>query len=191
MKIRPYEKRDFRYVQDICMATSKYAEEDTPTNRAVQCAMYCDYYLDFQSDYCYVAVDDNDIPVGYLLCVVDLDQYRDCMQEMYLPLVRKINSGEYFRFIAETKVCERYGRYGYTAHFYVNVLSDYRRNGLGTQLLQALEAQLKEMFVEGLYFIVGQKDAAAKAFCEKMGYEDIDYLTGAVVYGKKLFTEEE
>ncbi len=190
MKIRPYEKRDFRYVQDICVATSKYAENDNPTNRAVLCSMYCDYYLDFQSDYCYVAVDGNDIPVGYLLCVVDLDQYTDCMQELYLPLVRKLSGSDYYRFVAETKVCERYVRQGYTAHFHINILPDYQRCGLGTQLVQALESKLKEMFVEGLYIVAGQKNTAARAFCEKLGYEDIDYLVGAVVYGKKLFTED-
>lgn len=190
MNIRPYEKKDFRYVQDICIATSKYAEEDSPINRAVLCSMYCDYYLDFQPDYCYVAVDDNDVPIGYLLCVVDLDQYQECMQELYLPLVRKVSSGDYFRFVAETKVCERYVRQGYTAHILVNVLPEYRRQGLGAQLVEMLETKLKEMFVEGLYIVVGQKDNAARAFCEKLGYEDIDYLVGMVVYGKKLYTED-
>ncbi len=189
MTIRPYQKRDFRYVQDICIATSKYAEEDTPTNRAVLCAMYCDYYLDCQPDYCFVAVDDADIPVGYVLCVVDLDEYQERMQEQYLPLVRKISGGDYYRFVAETRVCERYVREGYTAHLHLNVLPDYRGQGLGTQLLYSLESKLKEMFVEGLYLISGQQKAA-QAFYEKQGYEEIDYLTGAVVYGKKLFTED-
>ena len=190
MTVRPYEKKDFRYVQDICVATSKYAEEDSPSNRAILCSMYCDYYLDRQSEYCFVAADDDEMPVGYALCVADLDDYRDSMQELYLPLVRKVSGGDYFRFVAETKVCDRYVRQGYTAHMYVSVLPDYRRQGLGTQLLQALEGKLQEMFVEGLYVIVGQKDTAARAFFEKNGYEDIDYLVGSVVYGKKLFTED-
>lgn len=190
MKVRPYSKKDFRYVQDICMATSKFADEDTPLNRATICTMYCDYYLDNQSDYCFVAVDDEDIPVGYVLCVVDLDEYQDRMQEEYLPLVRKVSSGEYFRFIAETKVAERYVREGYTAHIHVNVLEEYQRQGLGTELVKTLEEKLKGMFVEGAYLICGQKNAAARAFYEKMGYEDVDYLVGTVVYGKKFFTED-
>ncbi len=190
MKIRPYEKRDFRYVQDICMAFSPYAEEDTPVNRAAHCAMYCDYYLDFQPEYCFVAVDDEDIPVGYLLCVVDMDQYQDCMHEMYLPLVKKVSGGDYFRFLAETKVCERYVRQGYTAHIYLNVLSDYSPDEGCAQLLHAAESRLQEIFVEGLYVIVGQKDKAMRTFFEAQGYEDIDYLTGLVVYGKKLYSED-
>ena len=190
MKVRPYNKKDFRYIQDICMATSKYAEEDTPTNRAILCAMYCDYYLDNQSDYCFVAVDDNDIPIGYVISVVDLDEYEERMTEEYLPLVRKVSSGDYFRFIAETKVTQRYIREGYTAHFHVNVLEEYQRQGLGTQLVETLENKLRGMFVEGAYLICGQKNAAARAFYEKLGYEDIDYLVGSVVYGKKFYTED-
>lgn len=190
MTVRPYQTKDFRYVQDICMANSKYAEEDTPVNRAIMLSMYCNYYLDFQSDYCFVAVDDDDVPVGYVLCVVDLDQYQDCMQELYLPLVRKVSGSDYFRFIAETKVCERYVRQGYTAHLLVNVSEQYRESDLGEQLIAALESKLKQIFVEGLYIIVNQKDKQAREFYEKLGYEDIDYLTGVVVYGKKLFTED-
>ncbi len=191
MTVRPYEKRDFRYVQDICMQTSKYADNDTPINRAIMLPMYCDFYLDFQPECCFVAVDDDDVPVGYVLCVVDLDRYQECMEQLYLPLVRKVSGGDYFRFVAEIKVCERYVRQGYTAHFYVNVLPDSRRQGAGTQLVQALENKLKDMFVEGMYLITGQKDKETRAFYEQLGYEDIDYLSGSVVYGKKLFSEDE
>lgn len=190
MTVRPYQKKDFRYVQDICMATSRYADEVTPINRATLCAMYCDYYLDNQADYCFVAVDDSDIPVGYILCAVDRDNYEEMMQEMYLPLARKISSSDYFHWNAEIKVTERYVRQGYTAHIHVNVLEDYQRQGLGTQLVETVENKLHDMYVEGIYLITGQKNDVARAFYEKIGYEDIDYLTGMVVYGKKLFMED-
>lgn len=190
MTIRPYQKKDFRYVQDICMATSRFSEEDTPSNRALLCAMFCDYYLDNQSDYCFVAVNDNDEPVGYVLCVVDLDDYQEKMNELYLPLVRKVSSKDYYHFIAEAKVAERYIRYGYTSHLHIDILPEYQRQGLGTQLIQALENKLREMFVEGIYLICGQKNEGARAFYESCGYEDIDYLIGEVVYGKKFFTED-
>ena len=190
MKIRPYEKKDFRYVQDICMLTSKYSEEINPSNRAFLCAMYCDYYLDNQPDFCFVAVDEDDVPIGYVLCVVDLDDYAEQMQENYLPLVRKVSSGDYFHFLAESKVAERYVRHGYTAHLHINVLEEYRRQGLGTELIKTLEKKLAETFVEGVYLICGKNAKLARAFYEKNGYEDIDYLANAVVYGKKFFKED-
>ena len=190
MTVRPYQKKDFRYVQDICMATSKNAGEDTPTTRATQCAMFTDYYLDNQSDYCFVAVDDHDIPVGYILCSVDRDDYDEKMQELYLPLIRKVNSSDYFHWIAELKVTSRYVRHGYLAHMHINVLEEHQRQGIGSQLVETLENKLREMFVEGMYVICGQKADAERAFYEKMGYVDIDFLAGSVVYGKKFFTED-
>lgn len=190
MTIRPYQKKDFRFVEDICIAASKYADDDTPLNRAIWCSMYCDYYLDNQPELCFVAVDEEDVPVGYVLGAADMDDYRDRMQDLYLPLVRKVSGGDYFRFVAETKVCERYIRDGYTAHLYLNAAEEHRDAELEAQLLFALENKLKEMFVEGLYIIAGQKDKEKREFLEKYGYEEIDYLTGAVVYGKKLYTED-
>ena len=189
MKVRPYQKKDFRYVQDICMATAKNID-DTPTSRATLTAMYCDYYLDNQADYCFVAVDDNDVAVGYVLCAVDRDDFEEKMAELYMPLVRKLNSSDYFRYTAEIKVSSRFVRQGYLAHLHINILPEYQRRGLGTQLVQSLENKLRDMYVEGMYLICGQKEDGARAFYEKLGYTDIDYLAGTVVYGKKFFTED-
>lgn len=188
--IRPYDKKDFRYIQDICMATSALANDDTPINRAMLCAMYCDYYLDNQGDHCFVAVDENDIPVGYVLCAVDVGNYDEQMSEHYLLLVRKISSKHFFEYNAEIKIAERYVRSGYTAHLHIDILSDYHRQGIGTELIKALENHLKEMFVEGIHIVCSSKNKTACAFYEKMGYQDIDYIVGAIVYGKKFFTED-
>lgn len=190
MKIRPYDKKDFRYVQDICLATSKFSDEPTPSNRAALCAMYCDYYLDNQPDYCFVAVDDNDVPVGYILCAADADDYSEQMSEMYLPLIRKVNGGDYFHYVAEIKVAQQYVRHGYTSHLHIDILEEYQHQGLGTQLLKTVENKLTENFVEGVYLICDKKNAEARAFYEKNGYEDIDYLAGTVVYGKKFYKED-
>ena len=188
--IRPYGKKDFRYIQDICMATSALANDDTPINRAMLCAMYCDYYLDNQGEHCFVAVDENDTPVGYVLCAVDVGDYEEQMSECYLPLVRKISSKHFFEYNAEIKIAERYVRSGYTAHLHIDILSDYHRQGIGTELIKALENHLKELFVEGIHIVCSSKNKTACAFYEKMGYQDIDYIVGATVYGKKFFTED-
>ena len=137
-----------------------------------------------------MAVDDDDIPVGYVLCVVDLDDYAEQMQTLYLPLVRKVSSSDYFHFLAESKIAERYVRHGYTAHLHINVLEDYQRQGLGTQLIKTLEQKLTDNFVEGVYLICAKNSKEARAFYEKNGYEDIDYLANAVVYGKKFYKED-
>ena len=191
LKVRPYEKKDFRYVQEICFETSWLKDKPNETNRAVVCSMYCNYYLDHEPDHCFVAVDDNDIPVGYVLCAVDLDTYREQMTENYLPMVRKLSGSDYYRFAAEIKLEQHFIKQGYTAHLHVDILEDYQRQGVGTQLLSLLEDKLKQEFVEGLYLVCGIKNEAARSFYENRGFTDIDYFTGCVVYGKKLFSEDD
>lgn len=189
--IRPYEKKDFRYIQDICFETSWLKDKPDYTNRAVVCAMYCDYYLDNEPEYCFVAVDENDVPVGYNLCAVDLDTYREQMTENYLQMVRKLSGSDYYRYAAEIKLEQRYIKQGYTAHLHVDILEEYQRQGVGTKLLETLENKLTQASVEGLYLVCGVKNQAARDFYEKRGFIDIDYFTGCVVYGKKLFSEDE
>lgn len=187
MKIRPYSKKDFRYIQDICMETSDIVKDDSPLTRSWHCALYCDCYLDNQAEFCFVAVNDDDVPIGYILCAVDGSDYLIQMNEQYLPLVRKVNSGEYFKFQALNKVVQRYMRQGYIANFHIDILEEYRQKGLGTQLVETLCGKLQSCNVEGVYLICGIKNTAARAFYEKLGFEDIDYISGAVVYGKKFF----
>lgn len=189
--VRHYQKKDFRYVQDICLATSWLPKDRAHINRAIVCSMYCDYYLDFEPEYCFVAVNEQDIPIGYILCAVDLDTYHEQMTENYLPVVRKISGSDYFRFAAEVKLEQRYIKQGYTSHLHIDILEDYQRQGVGTALLEALTNKLKESFVEGVYLVCDIKNKAACAFYEKRGFEDIDYFATCAVYAKKLFDEDE
>ena len=201
--VRPYEKKDFRYVQDICLATSWLAHDPSATNRAIVCSMYCDYYLDNEPEYCFVAVDENDIPIGYVLGAVDLDSYHDQMKDNYLPVVRKVSGSDYFRFSAEIKLEQRYIKQGYTAHLHMDVLDEYltdepskasekyRNDEIPKALLETLENKLKEKFIEGLFLVCGVKDKATCQFYESLGYQDIDYFAACVVYAKKLFKEDE
>ena len=42
-----------------------------------------------------------------------------------------------------------------------------------------------------MFLICSLKNKGAREFYEKLGFEDIDYIGGAVVYGKKLFVEDD
>lgn len=189
--VRPYRKSDFRYVQDICLKTSWFGVNPTPINRSIICSMYCDYYLDNEPNYCFVAVDDNDIPVGYTLCAVDLDKYREMMTSDYLPLVRKVSGDYYYRFASEVKLEQRYIKQGYTAHLHIDILDEYKDQAVGEMLLKAIMDKLHADFIEGVYLVCGEKDGDTRSFYEACGFDDIDYFTGCVVYAKKLYSEDE
>ncbi len=188
--VRPYQKKDFRYVQDVCLATSWLGDDPTAENRAIVCSMYCDYYLDNEPEFCFVAVDENDIPVGYILCALNLDDYHEQMANNFLPLVRKLSGTDYYRFSAEVKMEQRYTKEGFTAHLHMDILPDFKGQGVDSQLLNAMMTKLKDDYVEGAFAVCGLKDNELKDFYAENGFEDYDYLTGCVVYTKKLYDED-
>ena len=49
---------------------------------------------------------------------------------------------------------------------------------------------LEELIEDYFSHAYGEDWREVVAFYEKMGYQDIDYIVGAVVYGKKYFTED-
>ena len=80
INVRPYTKQDYRFVEDICMATSQLADDDNAINRATMCAMYCDYYMDNEPEFCFVATDDDTI-AGYIVCAADCDTFAEQMED--------------------------------------------------------------------------------------------------------------
>ena len=43
--------------------------------------------------------------------------------------------------------------------------------------------------MEGVHFVCGSKQEDVKNLLVKNGFEDIDYLSGCIVYGQKLYSE--
>lgn len=109
-------------------------DSDVLAEKSALCAMYCDYYMDFEPEFCFVAVDDNDIPVGYVLCSANADTFHEQMTEYYLPFVRKLSGSEFFRFSAQMKWERQFVAHGYTAHLHIDVLPCFQGQGVGTAL---------------------------------------------------------
>ena len=53
--IRPYDKKDYRYVQQLGGGDESYVRQ------ICRCALYCNYYVDCEPQFCFVAVDENDL----------------------------------------------------------------------------------------------------------------------------------
>ena len=182
--IRPYDKKDYRYVQQLGGGDESYVRQ------ICRCALYCNYYVDCEPQFCFVAVDENDLPVGYVLAAADLDNFYEKMQQDYLPVVRKLAGSDYYRYSAEMKVTQRYTSKGYTAHLVIFVDEQHRNKGVGSRLLAELLQKLRQSYVEGVHFVCGSKQEDVKNLLVKNGFEDIDYLSGCIVYGQKLYSEE-
>ena len=67
LSITHYVEKDKVLLRDICIKTSKLAVE-TFEQRKFLTLMYNDYYTEIEGRNCFVAVDENDVAFGFILC---------------------------------------------------------------------------------------------------------------------------
>ena len=127
--IRPYELKDFTAVSDIFWETTTRTEFANADERSAFRRFYLDSYL---SQVAWVAESEGRV-LGYI--VATLDTLKDKAQwSAHLSLFEDL-----------------YERY--PAHLHINFRPEARGLGLGSQLVAALENDLKQRGVPGLHLI--------------------------------------
>ena len=88
MNIRPYEKRDKESVHYVCL-NSEGPFKGSKRDMNFILTVYCDYYLEKEPENCFVAVDENDRVVGYIISAEDFDLFRKGFKYEYYPRIKK------------------------------------------------------------------------------------------------------
>ncbi len=183
-KVRPYERSDIENVRDICLKTTDMRIR-TEVQRQALLNTYCNYYVECEPYNCFVAVDDDDKAVGYILCAENYGRYENKFFQKYIPAIKK--SGKFKVIVAKASafIHKRYAGY-YPAHMHIDILPEYQRQGLGTQLVDALVAHLKEKKIRGLMLAVSGKNEKGMNFYQKYGFKKIATVSGTVVMALEL-----
>ena len=146
---------------------------------------YCDYYLEQEPDACFVAVDETDTPIGYILCAKEYHAYRRRFLERYLPRIRALSVWRAVAARAEVGLTGRYAE-RYPAHMHIDILDAYQRMGIGHRLVDTLAACLAGQNVKGLMLSVGSTNQKGVNFYQKYGFQKIGTVAGALVMGLRL-----
>lgn len=184
VNIRRCRKTDLDDLREVCRRTSSI-----PVGKAAQRAflynMYCDYYVERETEYCFAAVDERNRPIGYILCAPDYTRYRAEFLKTYVkrmalacPLKVPMAFGGILMqkpFAAE-----------YPAHLHIDILDGWQRKGIGHRLMDALLACLKQQGVPGVMLGVGASNEKGLSFYEKYGFQVLSRAPGSVVMGRKL-----
>jgi len=182
--IRKYKETDKEAVRNICVVTSGLPTE-TKKDKDFLFLMFNDYYTDFEPDSTFVAVDDDDNAVGYILCAKDFDIYRESMEKFFLPRIRQL--GLKYTIMAKTEMfIHSLFKKKYPAHLHIDIHPDYQKMGLGTLMIDALSDYLKGERIYGLMLSAGMNNKGAIAFYGKNGFCKEANIIGSVVMGKKL-----
>ncbi len=181
MRIRPYEPKDADAVRFICLNS----EGPCDLNEAEQhyiLTTYCDYYIETEPQNCFVAADEDDRAVGYVICAEDFDAYRPVFLREYLPRIPAERLS--FRFGARgSTVMQNQYKAAYPAHLHIDVLPEYQRHGLGRRMVDALLAHLRAKGIPGVMLTVGTGNRVGRSFYEKYGFTFLETRGGDTAYG--------
>lgn len=173
MNIRKATIKDEKAVIDICNDTKTYDINDTD-DRELFALRWALYYIRYQTDFCYVAEDKEEV-IGYVLCAPDTVDSENEYEEKIIPEIKNMIDKnnpkyEYYTTILKTnEIIESYLE-KYPAHLHINMTPKCQGKGVGTKLLKAMEENLVAHGIGGIHLGVMEDNSAAIRFYEKNGY---------------------
>lgn len=183
MRIRPYQPRDRARLREICLATATPRVYEDAALREWILLMYNDYYTEREPETCFVAANEADEAVGYVICAPDYARYRLRFLP-YLPRIwRCSHSAARNWLFHQVEGC--FAR-EYPAHLHIDIFPEYQRLGLGHQLMDALFDALRAKNVRGVMLGCGKNNEKGNAFYEKYGFMRLGEARGTVLWGFKF-----
>ena len=187
MIIRPFEEKDKENVRFVCL-NSEGPCKMTPDEKHYILTTYCNYYIEQEGRNCFVAVDDDDNAIAYIICTENYDAYRKIFLEEYVPrldeelVVWNFNAKQ--GAIGSTVLQEKY-KEEYPAHLHIDVLPEYHRKGIGHMLVNTLKEHLHYKGICGVMLTVGSKNMVGRGFYDKYGFDFLEQVGDDVAYGLK------
>ncbi len=184
MTIRPYQSKDKEDVRFICLESAdKTNASEYERNFLIN--TYCDYYIENEPYNCFVAVDDNDKAVGYILCAENFDKFNKVFEEKYAVKCLKFRSIYYLASKMSVLEQKKY-KNSYPAHLHIDLLPEYQHKGLGRQLINTLLSHLKDKGVKGVMLSVFIGNSGAIKFYQRCGLTKVKTGLTDIVFAKKL-----
>lgn len=187
-KIEPYQEADREGLFSVCHRTGFFGEDASPQFKDAYLfgLIIASYYIDYEPENCLV-VKEGDKVVGYINGTTDTISEKEKFEHHILPRVISrmlkytiFHSPKDVLFIVEHKIrgeseCDRYLYSdelleGYPSHLHINLLPDYQRKGLGTQLMDCFEEKMRAKGVVGLRLDTTSENRKAIPFYGKRGY---------------------
>ncbi len=178
-RIRKYESKDRDNLKKICIETSGLPTE-TEKDRSFLFLMYNDYYAEIEPQNVFVAVNENDEAVGYILCAEDFEKYLSVFKKAYLSEIKKLGFKYYFMALGEISVHRLFSK-KYKAHLHIDILSECQGKGTGTALMNELKRHLKSKGINKLMLSCGMGNKSAIKFYKKNNFRLLRNIMGSCI----------
>lgn len=184
MTVRPYEEKDKEDVRFVCLNSEGPCGLSEGGQHFIL-TTYCDYFIEKEGRNCFVAADENDRAIGYVICAENYDEYLACFLSEYIPRFKKTESARRREAMESSELQGKY-KADYPAHLHIDVLPEYQRMGLGHKMVDALCEHLKTKGVRGVMLTVWEKNNTGRSFYQKYGFTLLEIKDGNAAYGIKL-----
>jgi len=196
--IRPSRPDDEEAVGEICFKT--YKEGSDSRYRDLIGLRWAVPYIRYEGPHCFVAVNQNDRPIGYVLSAPQgrafRKAYKSRMAEEVFTALEKQKDSFSKRELRRMRIS--FGRYDdlvsrrierqYPAHLHIDIDPDFQGGGLGKRLMNSLIDHLRDIGCRGVHLGVGVKNAGAIRFYQRLGFSELGRfgLFDVVYMGLKL-----
>jgi ribosomal protein S18 acetylase RimI-like enzyme len=183
--IRPARKSDAFAIGEICYRTGYMGEDLGGTGRfedpRLFALVFCLYYIWFETDHCFVAEVDGKT-VGYIIGSGRAESREaDFNRRMLWRIALRLYAYTSWRHPAAFREVLYWRRHeeaaspppGYHAHLHINILPGYQRRGLGSGLMAAFTAKLKEDGQDRVYLETSNHNLKALEFYRKYGFKEL------------------
>lgn len=183
--IRPLRPEDITAVEAICLHTAAPALQKTARRRESTLLLYNRCYTRTERAFCFVAAEEHDRPVGYILCAPQLARFQRAFSAVEAKALLRLGLRYWVQGRGAFALQKPYEA-AYPAHLHIDLLPEAQGQGVGSQLMQTLLQTLRRAGVPGVFLCVGADNARAIAFYEKHGFTVLRRLPGGVCMGRRL-----
>ncbi len=182
--IRKYQEKDKPAALKILVETSRLPVETEKDLRYLR-LMYNDYYTEVEPESCFVAVDDEDEAVGYILCAPDHSKFKTLFKKFYLPEIKELGLKFYIQALMDIYSHTLYVK-KYPAHLHINVLNVCQGQGTGSQLMDSLKNELRSKGIKGLMLSCAADNDGAIRFYKRNGFKVLATVAGGCIMAVEL-----
>ena len=179
MTVREYQDKDKSRLEEICRITDRAKLEED-----LLLTLYLHYYITYEKENCFVAADDSDNAVGYIISVSNWERWKKDFPALMLE-------GKRNEIVEKGKAgVDSFAPYAseYPAHLHIDIHPQYQRMGLGHALMDALISHYRKENVRGVMLGVDPSNEKGVNFYRKYGFKPLD--ESGVWWGLKISQDQ-
>ena len=183
---RQVQPKDKALLTEICFRTghagSDLSDKTIFRDRKLFGLLFCLYYPLFEADFCFVACDEKDRAVGYIIGTPDsARQAKVFGRRIYWRALVRILTVTWWRYPGSLRELMRWlcthseGDQSelfekFPAHLHMNILPGHQGLGIGRRLMELFVARIREEKVSGIHLKTSNHNTGALGFYRKMGF---------------------